>query len=104
LYFIRHYANLTKGKVDAFVIGSEMIGLTSINDGNNNFPAVEKFCERANEVRQIMGQGIKLTYAADWSEYHHTSGGFYNIDKLWANENIDFIGIDAYMPLTNSAI
>jgi hypothetical protein len=99
--FIRHYANLAKNKVDAFIIGSELIGLTKINDGSNNFPAVDKLCEVAGEVRQIMGQGVKLTYAADWSEYHHTDGGFYNMDKLWANSNIDFIGIDAYFPLTD---
>ena len=26
------------------------------------------------------------------------------MDKLWANENIDFIGIDAYFPLTNTTV
>ena len=30
--FISHYANLTKGYVDAFIIGSEMVGLTSYTD------------------------------------------------------------------------
>ena len=38
---------------------------------------------------------------ADWSEYHHTAGGWYNLDPLWASPNIDFIGIDAYFPLTD---
>lgn len=37
----------------------------------------------------------------DWSEYHHTDGGWYNLDPLWASSNIDFIGIDAYFPLTD---
>ena len=42
------------------------------------------------------------TYAADWSEYHHTDGGWYNLDPLWASSNIDVIGIDAYFPLTDA--
>lgn len=43
-----------------------------------------------------------MTYAADWSEYHHTAGGWYNLDPLWASPDIDVIGIDAYFPLTDS--
>ena len=37
-----------------------------------------------------------------WSEYHHTEDCWYNMDKLWATNNIDFIGIDAYFPLTKT--
>lgn len=33
---------------------------------------------------------------------HHTDGVWYHIDKLWASCDIDFIGIDAYFPITNS--
>jgi len=101
--FIKHYANLTKGLVDAFVIGSEMIGLTSINS-NNTFPAVQQFVDLAATIKQIVTPTTKLTYAADWSEYHHTAGGWFNMDPLWASPNIDFIGIDAYFPLTNSSV
>ena len=36
----------------------------------------------------------KLSYAADWSEYHHTKDGWYNLDKLWAAEAVDVVGID----------
>ncbi len=100
--FISHYANLTKGLADCFVIGTEMVGLTKINH-NNTFPAVDEFCSLANSIRSIVETSTKLTYAADWSEYHHTEGGFYNMDKLWANENIDFIGLDAYFPLTEKS-
>lgn len=100
--FILHYANLVKDYVDVFIIGSELKGLTSIKDINNNFPAVDKLIELAGLVRNVVGNNVKISYAADWSEYHHTDGGWYNLDKLWANENIDFIGIDAYFPLTNS--
>lgn len=100
--FILHYANLVKDYADCFIIGSELKGLTSIKDGENNFPFVDKLIDLASECRNILGNNIKISYAADWSEYHHTEGGWYNMDKLWGNNNIDFIGIDAYFPLTNS--
>jgi hypothetical protein len=100
--FILHYARLVKDKVDAFIIGSELIGLTKIKDKDNNFPAVEALIHLAKQVKEIMGKKVKITYAADWSEYHHTEEGWYNLDPLWASDYIDFIGIDAYFPLTNS--
>ncbi|MDG1286752.1 MAG: glycoside hydrolase TIM-barrel-like domain-containing protein [Rickettsiales bacterium] len=101
--FISHYASLTKNKVDAFVIGSEMIGLTKVTDGVGTFPAVNELVNLAAYVKGVMGAGTTLTYAADWSEYHHTQGGWYNLDPLWASPNIDVIGIDAYFPLTDGS-
>ena len=104
--FISHYANLTKNKVDAFVIGSELIGLTSVHDGATSyrhFPAVDALVNLAASVKTIMGVATKITYAADWSEYHHTTDGWYHLDPLWASPNIDFIGIDAYFPLTDES-
>ena len=100
--YILHYANLVKGKVSAFIIGSEMIGLTKVRATDGSYPAVDRLCDLALQVKAILGSSVKITYAADWSEYHHTSGGYYNLDKLWANPNIDVIGIDAYFPITNS--
>jgi len=99
--FILHYANLVKDYVDAFIIGSELIGLTKIKDPGNNFPAVNELANLAGLVKTIVGQRVLVSYAADWSEYHHTEGGWYNLDPLWASQAIDFIGIDAYFPLTN---
>lgn len=93
--FILHYAKLVKGKVDAFIIGSELIGITKL------IVAIDKFCELADQVKQILGPAVKISYAADWSEYHHSEGGWYYLDKLWASDSIDFVGIDAYFPLTN---
>lgn len=98
--FILHYANLTKDYIDAFLIGSELKGLTKIRE-YNNYPAIDALIELASDVRLILGKNIKISYGADWSEYHHHDG-YYNLDPLWASENIDFIGIDAYFPLTNS--
>jgi hypothetical protein len=100
--FILHYANLVKNVVDAFIIGSELIGLTRIHDAQNFFPFVKKLIELAAEVRQIMGNKVKLTYAADWSEYHTADGTLRPLDELWASHNIDFVGIDAYFPLTRT--
>jgi hypothetical protein len=99
--FILHYANLVKDKVDGFLIGSELRDLTKITDGNGNFPAVDELVNLVGQVRQILGASVKIGYAADWSEYHHTDGGWYNLDKLWGCPDIDFVGIDAYFPLTN---
>ena len=98
--FILHYANLVKEKIDAFIIGSELKGLTSVQDGNGNFPAVDELIKLARQVKEILGTDVIVTYAADWSEYHHTNGGWYHLDALWASPDIDVIGIDAYFPLT----
>jgi hypothetical protein len=100
--YITHYANLVAAHVDAFVIGSEMKGLTKVTDIPGNYPAVNQFVSLAATVKSIMGSGVKVTYAADWSEYHHAEGGWYNLDPLWASPNIDVIGIDAYFPLTDA--
>lgn len=100
--FITHYANLVASRVDAFVIGSELKGLTKVTDTPGNYPGVNQLVSLAATVKGIVGSGVKVTYAADWSEYHHTDGGWYNMDPLWASSNIDFIGIDAYFPLTDS--
>lgn len=100
--FVGHYADLVKNKVDAFAIGSELKGLTRLTDVAGSYPAVDELLSLAASVKTTVGAGVKVTYAADWSEYHHSDGGWYNLDPLWASDNIDFIGIDAYFPLTDS--
>jgi len=99
--FINHYAGLVAGQVDAFIIGSELKGLTKVTDTPGNYPAVNQLVSLAATVKSTLGSSVKVTYAADWSEYHHTDGGWYNLDPLWASANIDMIGIDAYFPLTD---
>ncbi len=100
--FILHYAKLVKGKVKAFLIGSEMVELTKFKTSDNKFLVVDKLIDLAKQVRGILGKNVMISYAADWSEYHHTDGEWYFLDKLWASEYIDFIGIDAYFPLTSN--
>jgi hypothetical protein len=100
--FITHYADLVKEKIDAFVIGSELKGLTKVADTPGDYPAVNELINLAADVKAIVGSEVKVSYAADWSEYHHTDEGWYNLDPLWASSDIDFIGIDAYFPLTDT--
>ncbi len=106
--FILHYAALCQaaGGVASFCIGSEMRGLTQIR-GASGYAAVGHLRALASEVRQILGPDTKIGYAADWSEYfgyQPTDGSgdrYFHLDPLWADENIDFIGIDNYMPLSD---
>ena len=105
--FILHYAHLcaAAGGVDAFCIGTEMVALNQIRGAGNSFPAVAQFRALAAEVRAILGPDCKLSYAADWSEYAGYQPGngdrFFHLDPLWADANIDFIGIDNYLPLSD---
>ncbi|MTH66304.1 baseplate multidomain protein megatron [Paracoccus shanxieyensis] len=104
-----HYAHLcvVAGGVDAFLIGSEMRGLTTIRSGASSYPAVAAFKALAGDVRTILGAGTEIGYAADWSEYfgHHPSDGsgdvYFHLDPLWSDANINFVGIDNYMPLSD---
>ncbi|MEJ0009873.1 MAG: glycoside hydrolase TIM-barrel-like domain-containing protein [Alphaproteobacteria bacterium] len=100
--FITHYATLVAGHVDAFAIGTELKALTAITSGSGIYPAVSELVSLAGSVKTILGSSVTVTYAADWSEYHHTDGGWYNLDPLWACSSIDVIGIDAYFPLTDA--
>jgi hypothetical protein len=105
--FILHQAALCAavGGVDAFCIGSEMVALTQIRGEGDSFPAVEQMIALLHDVRTILGPDVKLTYAADWSEYFGYQDGagnrYFHLDALWADEDIDFIGIDNYMPLSD---
>ncbi|MFN6924385.1 MAG: glycoside hydrolase/phage tail family protein [Tabrizicola sp.] len=104
--FILHYAHLcaAAGGVDAFCIGSEMRSLTQIRAAGDSFPAVQAMIDLASDVRAILGPDTKLSYAADWSEYfgYQADGNrYFHLDPLWADENIDFVGIDNYMPLSD---
>jgi hypothetical protein len=107
--FILHHAKLAEiaGGVDAFIIGSELRGVTTARDSATTFPAVEALRSLASDVRDLLGVGATITYAADWSEYsgHRPDDGsddvFFHLDPLWADENIDVVGVDWYPPLTD---
>lgn len=107
--FMLHHAHLAiaGGGVDLFVMGSEMRGLTTIRDGAGSYPAVSHLQTLAGDVRAVLGSATTLTYAADWSEYfgHQPNDGtgdvYFHLDPLWADANIDCIGLDWYIPLSD---
>ena len=105
--FVLHMAELCRqaGGVDYFCIGTEMVGATSIrSDTPNTYPFVSGLISLAAQVAALI-PSAKLGYAADWSEYHSQKPTAlelcFNLDPLWADANIDFIGIDNYLPLSD---
>ncbi len=112
--FILHYARLCgainaiePNAIDGFIIGSELRGLCQVRDSGTHFPAVDKLKDLAADAKAILGSGVKVGYAADWSDYCHYQPGdgsgdlFFHLDPLWADSNIDFVGIDLYVPLSD---
>ncbi len=103
---IEHYAELCAeaGGVDAFLIGSEMRGLSQLRDGSGDYPFAHHLVNLAGRVRRHLPQ-TKISYAADWSEYGahtHASGDVgFPLDVFWSDANCDFIGIDGYFPLSD---
>ncbi|MCE2890333.1 MAG: glycoside hydrolase TIM-barrel-like domain-containing protein [Aquidulcibacter sp.] len=106
--FILHQAMLAKAAcgVESFLIGSELVGLTQRRSSTGQFPAVTALKALAAQVRLILGPQTKIGYAADWTEY----GGYnpagsqdlcFPLDPLWADPNLDFIGLDWYPPMTD---
>jgi hypothetical protein len=98
-----HYAALAaETGADGLLIGSEMRGLTWTRAADGGFPAVDQFITLAAECRAVMGAGRAISYAADWSEYfgrHDGTDVVFHLDPLWANANIDYLGVDWYPPL-----
>lgn len=104
---VLHQASLAAqaGGVDGFVIASELRGVTTVRGAGGTYPAVAKLKNLAAEVRAVVGPATQLGYAADWSEYfgHQPGGGHavFHLDPLWADPNIDFVGVDWYPPVTD---
>lgn len=103
---VLHYAGLAAASgVETLIIGSEMVGLSTVRGPGNSFPFVNALVALAAEVRAIVGPATKLTYAADWTEYsgYQPGGGakFFHLDPLWASPHITAVGIDNYMPLAD---
>jgi GTA TIM-barrel-like domain/Putative phage tail protein len=105
---ILHYANLcaSAGGVDAFLIGSELRGLTTLRSAAGTFPFVTALQQLAAEVKALL-PSTDVSYAADWSEYfgYHPPDGsndlYFHLDPLWSSPAVSFIGIDNYMPMSD---
>lgn len=79
-----HYAQLAEHtKSEMFCIGTELRSSLKKND---------QWIQLIKEIRQIYSG--KLTYAANWDD-----DTFYRNPEFW--KSIDYIGIQAYYPLTN---
>jgi hypothetical protein len=118
------------GGVNLFLIGSELRGLETIRgpawtpagttDGSGctlwDYPFVAGLAQLAADVRSIFdGQGLTknlstlknlIAYSADWSDwmgYQHAgaNGQWPHLDSLWASPNIDLVGFDNYLPLSD---
>jgi len=106
---VLHYAQLAAdaGGVDAFLIGSELRGLTRVRSASGVYPAVTRLAELADDVKAILGSGTIVTYGADWTEYgaHVVDEAAeevrFPLDALWASASIDAVGIDYYAPLAD---
>jgi uncharacterized protein (TIGR02217 family) len=118
------------GGVNLFLLGSELRGLETIRgpgwtpagslDGSGNaiwdYPFVAGLEQLANDVRSVLdAQGFTknlstlsnmISYSADWSDwmgYQHpgANGQWPHLDSLWASPNIDIVGFDNYLPLSD---
>lgn len=105
---ILHYAKLCAlaGGVDAFLLASELRGLTTLRGAGNSFPFVAALTDLAAAVKAILPDA-RISYGADWTEYggHRPADGtgdvFFHLDDLWSMPEISFIGINNYMPLSD---
>jgi len=106
--FVLHYAKLAAhaGGVEAFLIGSEMVGLTRVRSSDTAYPFVAALQALAADVAGML-PATKIGYAADWTEWnsHRPADGsgdvLFHLDPLWSDPAIDFIGIDNYLPLAD---
>lgn len=106
--FVLHMARIAAAAgAERFLLGSELVGLTRVRSDATTFPAVGALVSLAAEVRTLVGSGVEISYGADWSEYHgyrpaDGSGDvFFHLDPLWSDANIDFVGIDNYLPISD---
>jgi hypothetical protein len=104
-----HYAHLAvaAGGVDAFLLGSEFVGLNAVRSADRRHPHVDALVALAAELRGVLGSTTRLSYGADWSEWNgyrpaDGSGDLaFHLDPLWASPSIDFVGIDFYPPISD---
>lgn len=106
--FILHMATIGEAAgADDFLIGSELVGITTIRSDASTYPSVAALKMLAADCRSILGGSVRIGYAADWSEYHShrpedgSNDVFFHLDPLWSDSNIDFIGIDNYFPISD---
>ena len=106
---VLHYAHLAalSGGVESFLVGSELRGLTWLRSAPGAYPAVDQLRRLAADAKAVLGPGVKVGYSGDWSEWfgHQPPDGSgevrFQLDPLWADPAVDFVGIDFYEPLAD---
>lgn len=105
--FVLHYAHLAAraGGVDSFLLGPRLDGLVTLRSGPGSYPATAQWVSLAAAVRQILCPSTKIGFAAGpetWHSHHPAPGEVrFPLDPLWADANVDFIGVEAYWPLAD---
>lgn len=104
--FIFHYAKLlAEENIDGILIGSELRGLTRLQNGLGKFPFVTGLMDIAQTLRATLPSHVSILYAADWTEYGSyvlASGDIrFPLDPLFSHPAISAVGIDAYWPLSD---
>ncbi|MBV1704343.1 MAG: glycoside hydrolase/phage tail family protein [Hyphomicrobiales bacterium] len=106
--FVLHCADLCAqaGGVESFLVGSELAALTRVRSAPGVYPAASALARLAADVKAKLGAATKVSYGADWTEYgsHVLSSGAevrFPLDPLWSSPAVDFVGIDAYWPLSD---
>ena len=106
-HMIKHYAELCAkaGGVEAFLVGSELVGLSRVRSARGFYPFAQHLRALARDVRQYL-PSTEISYAADWTEYgaHYVANVNdvdFPLDSFWGDANVDFVGIDNYLPLSD---
>ena len=85
----------------------EMRGLTQVRSGAATYPAVQALRDLAADCRAILGPATRSATRPTGRNISATipqdgSGDvFFHLDPLWADADVDFVGIDNYMPLSD---
>ncbi len=128
---IKHMANTSgirrwqNAQFDMVRLGIGLYGVDGAEKKNSPLRAVNTLKSSISQIRKVKAGDtvgynrkglldhdaqiatVKIGYAADWSEYNaHQTGDapgalLFNLDPLWADANIDFVGIDNYLPLAD---
>jgi hypothetical protein len=106
--FVLHYARLCRdaGGVEAFLIGSELAGLTRLRVNAAWFPVADALAQLAADVKAILGANTKVSYLAHWTEYGGQVGAAgadlrFPLDDLWAASDIDAVAVAFRPPLSD---
>ncbi|NCU21203.1 SDR family NAD(P)-dependent oxidoreductase, partial [Candidatus Falkowbacteria bacterium] len=104
---VLHYAHIAAraGGGDSFLLGPRLDGLVTLRSGPGSYPATAQWVSLAAAVRQILGAATKIGFSAGpvtWHSHHPAPGEVrFPLDTLWADANVDFIGVEASWPLAD---